>query len=169
MNSRALGFTLVELMVVVALIGVLSAIAIPNFSKYILRAKSGEAAINIQAIITCEISYSGLQDIYLAAEESPPTPLSSTRRPWNDVSGNFTSLGFKPDGQVYFGYKATTSASNATFTTGAISDIDGDTVSQCWAYQKKSGIEVADDPFPSRCPEINHSNEIHRVSSEGIF
>lgn len=169
MNSKSLGFTLIELMVVVALIGVLAAIAIPNFNKHILRTKSSEAAMNIQAIRTCEISYAGIRDVYLAAEESPPAPLSSTRRLWNDVSGNFTSIGFKPDGEVYFGYKVTTSSGSNTFTSGAVGDIDGDAVHQCWAFQKKVGTLVADAPFPSRCPEIYYSDEIHRVSSEGIF
>jgi type IV pilus assembly protein PilA len=51
------GFTLVELMLVVAIIGILAAIAIPNFMKYQARAKQSEAKSNLKGIYTAEVSY----------------------------------------------------------------------------------------------------------------
>jgi type IV pilus assembly protein PilA len=55
--KRQDGFTLVELMVVVAIIGLLSAVAIPNFKKYQAKAKMSEAKLQLSAIYTAESSF----------------------------------------------------------------------------------------------------------------
>ncbi|HTE53899.1 MAG TPA: type II secretion system protein [Kofleriaceae bacterium] len=44
------GFTLIELMIVVAIIGILAAVAVPAFMKYIKKAKSTEATTQVQKI-----------------------------------------------------------------------------------------------------------------------
>ena len=53
LNNQS-GFTLVELMIVVAIIGVLSAVAVPNFKKYQAKAKSSEAKVQLAAAYTAE-------------------------------------------------------------------------------------------------------------------
>ena len=56
-TSSCGGFTLVELMIVVAIIGVLAGIAIPAFIKYIRRAKTTEAAMNVRRMFDSTVSY----------------------------------------------------------------------------------------------------------------
>ena len=61
------GFTLIELMIVVAIIGILAAIAIPNFLRFQLKSKSSEGKVNIAAIRTAEESYLAEFGNYVAA------------------------------------------------------------------------------------------------------
>jgi len=58
------GFTLIELMIVVAIIGILAAIAIPNFLKFQAKSKMSEAKTNLGAIYTGQLSYFGEQNKY---------------------------------------------------------------------------------------------------------
>ncbi len=55
------GFTLIELMIVVAIIGILAAIAIPNFLQYQMKSRQSEAKTNLQAIKTSMVSFQGEQ------------------------------------------------------------------------------------------------------------
>ena len=61
-NQR--GFTLVELMVVVAIIGLLAAVAIPNFKKFQAKTKTSEAKLQLAALYTAETSFNGDYDTY---------------------------------------------------------------------------------------------------------
>ena len=59
------GFTLIELMIVVAIIGILAAIAIPNFLQYQMKSRQSEAKTNLQAIKTSEISFQAERGCYI--------------------------------------------------------------------------------------------------------
>src|SRR5579863_10462743 len=58
------GFTLIELMIVVAIIGILAALAIPNFIRFQARSKQGEAKSNLKSLFTAQKSYYQEHDKY---------------------------------------------------------------------------------------------------------
>jgi type IV pilus assembly protein PilA len=62
--SNPEGFTLVELMIVVAIIGILAAVAIPNYQKYQARAHQAEARIGLASIFTAEKAFSTEQSSF---------------------------------------------------------------------------------------------------------
>ena len=51
------GFTLIELMIVVAIIGILASLAIPTLAKYVIKAKQTEVKANLTAIYTAQLTY----------------------------------------------------------------------------------------------------------------
>jgi len=148
------GFSLVELLIVVSLIGVLAAIAIPSFLRYQLRARSAEAATNLKAIATSEEAYFSEYGTYVSVSSPVPAALpSGAGSPWSD-SGQFDVLGWGVEGNVRFQYQvgADTGAGSAglvRFTAEARGDIDGDGNPSFWAFVKPvAGVGGLDGSFP---------------------
>ena len=125
---RRAGFTLVELMITLAVIGILVMVAIPNFLRFRQRAKISEAKANLGAIRVTQHAYFAEHDRYVGNQ--PFTPDRTVNPPgrfaWSDNT-RFSILGYTPDGKVFFSYGLTgVDAPTDTFTAVATSDLDGD-------------------------------------------
>ena len=90
--SKQDGFTLVELMVVVAIIGVLSAVAVPNFKKYQAKSKTSEAKLQLSAAYTAQQSFYSDFDTYA------PCLLFMGFNPNNERLQRYYAVGFGTDG-----------------------------------------------------------------------
>lgn len=117
------GFTLVELMIVVAIIGVLSAVAVPNFKKYQAKAKTSEAKVQLAAAYTAQQAFFGDFSIYhncLAYMGYEPV---------REYASRFYAIGFKAvDVNTNIDGTATTGAYGMAINGGMNGTICPDTV-----------------------------------------
>jgi type II secretion system protein G len=104
-RSGQRGFTLVELMVVVAILGILAAIAVPSYMNYVMRAKASEAVGFLAAIKSYQEAYRVENFQYCnasvtsAANWNPPAPSAAAMerpRAWNNAIGSWAQLGARP-------------------------------------------------------------------------
>ncbi len=65
-SRRQKGFTLIELMIVVAIIGILAAIAIPQFNSYRRKAQDSAAKSALKNLATAQENYYATENTYTA-------------------------------------------------------------------------------------------------------
>jgi type IV pilus assembly protein PilA len=157
------GFTLIELMIVVAIIGILAAIAIPNFLRYQAKSRQSEAKTNLGAIFVAETAYFSEQNRYGSFNEVGYALAGTTNRYTYrspaalGVGGSSNTNGID---RIVCGLPATCTAapdsdgapaipSNSAivivgFTASAVANLDSDATVDGWSVNDvKGGLSAA--------------------------
>lgn len=114
-NFQSHGFTLLELMITVAIIGILSAIAIPAYNGYITTAKMTEAHNNLAALRLAEEEYFLENNSYFTGTTTNNVATNSSGY-WAPTKGS--------NGSINFSYVVSNAAGwTATATSGTLGSV----------------------------------------------
>jgi prepilin-type N-terminal cleavage/methylation domain-containing protein len=176
-RARA-GFSLVELMVTVAIVGVLAATAIPAFAGMLSRSKAGEVSGSLNSMFKLAASYYASErggqgnasntTGNCTVDDAGPVPSQplSTKQAFN-ADASFRGLGFSIADFTYFSYglvtpSAASSCGNAANTSAlytfyAHGDLDGDGLES--TFELASGTDTSNVLMHSRAVFVDHEIE----------
>lgn len=137
MNKKMRGFTLIEVMIVVVIIGILAAIAYPSYQEHVRKSKRADAQASLMELSQfMERYYSANGKYRTAANAAPTLPFASTPR-----SGGAANYNLALSAISDFGYTLTAtpagsmagdSCGNLTLTHTGVKGSSAGNAADCW-------------------------------------
>lgn len=136
------GFTLIELMIVVAIVGILSAIALPSYNQYVLRSHRTAAVSALQDLASREASYFSTNNAYTASLttlgfSADPNPVPSGVASYNVSAALVGTTGFTLTAATTGNQTQDTTCGNFTLNDLGVKGAGG-SAAMCWGNQPVS-------------------------------
>lgn len=169
--KQKLGFTLIELMIVIAILGILAALAVPAFRNFVARSRTAEATANVNMIFKGVAAYyngertdqgmvaSTAGNCTVVGAGPCPASYGSAKISFTDgedCPGSFKDIGFHIADYVYFGYSLVSGDADCgheantsnLYTALANGNLDDDSVHS--TFQLAIGSDAANELFHAR-------------------
>jgi prepilin-type N-terminal cleavage/methylation domain-containing protein len=137
-NKRASGFTLIELMIVVVIIGILATLAIPRFMRSSVKAKQSEAKEILKQIYVMQRTYFQEKDCYYPSDGSAVTAHAGQSIP---------PLYVEIMTPAYYSYTVTGTKTNFSATAGSKgpTGLDDDPALDVWTINDAGVLTCTSD------------------------
>ena len=137
-QSKRQGFTLVELMIVVAIIAILAAIAIPAYIGYIESARETEALEFLATVSAKQEAYRTRFGRFATASANPTAiPKIGEKKNWDETNAGWIALGIRPKFKFSsFQYETKSGPANVTCSppSDASKACNADMANRAWFW-----------------------------------
>ena len=134
-HNRQKGFTLIELMIVVVIIGILAALAIPRFMAATTKSKQSEAKGILKQIYTMERTYRQANNSYWGAGVS-----ADAANP-----DNFATIGVQIMASAKYTYDIITADATTLLARATATDLDDDATEDVWEIDDEGDLVCTSD------------------------